>query len=51
VKLKTKDGILYNCLFKNQIIYYQKNVYFKIDDKPDDIEKQNVTIKEESMIS
>jgi hypothetical protein len=23
-----------------------KNVYFKIDDKPDDIEKQNVTTKE-----
>jgi len=46
VKLKTKMVFYIIVLFKNQIIYYQKNVYFKIDDKPDDIEKQNVTTKE-----
>jgi len=45
VKLKTKMVFYIIVLFKNQIIYYQKRI-FKIDDKPDDIEKQNVTIKE-----
>jgi len=45
-EIEDKDGILYNCFIQESNNLLSKNVYFKIDDKPDDIEKQNVTTKE-----